>query len=166
MGQNIINFDPNWAFPDCNSSLNSLMDLKWCTKLDLVKKKCPIVFRGHPSNFKVTRAEKSTIWIQLEITRLVAAIKSLRFALFLYFFFKFFFFLGGGWRNHYFAYVLILFWLNISFGNINHWAIFIWTIKAEAKWLTFCKHFEMYFLLWKLLCFHSNFTEVCSWSSN
>ena len=32
MGQNIANFDPNWAFPDCNSSPNSLMDLKWCTK--------------------------------------------------------------------------------------------------------------------------------------
>ena len=40
-----------------------------------------IVFGGHPSNFKVTRAEKWTIWIQFEITRPVAAIKSLRFAL-------------------------------------------------------------------------------------
>ena len=45
--------------------------------------KCPIVFRGHPSNFTVTQAEKSTIWIQFEITRPVAAIQSLRFALFL-----------------------------------------------------------------------------------
>ena len=44
--------------------------------------KCPIVFWGHPSNFNVTQAEKSTIWIQFEITRPVAAIKSLRFALF------------------------------------------------------------------------------------
>ena len=35
-GQNIANFDPNWAFPDCNSSLNSPMDLKWGTKLDTV----------------------------------------------------------------------------------------------------------------------------------
>ena len=58
------------------------MDLKWSTKLDIVYKKCPIVFRGHPSNFKVTRAEKSAILIQFEITRPVAAIKSLRFALF------------------------------------------------------------------------------------
>ena len=31
-----IDCDPNWAFPDCNSSLNSLRDLKWCTKLDVV----------------------------------------------------------------------------------------------------------------------------------
>ena len=26
-----INFEPNWAFSDCNFSLSSLMDLKWCT---------------------------------------------------------------------------------------------------------------------------------------
>ena len=44
-GQKITNFDPNWAFPDCNSSLTSQMDLKWCTKLDVVYKKCPIVFK-------------------------------------------------------------------------------------------------------------------------
>ena len=30
----IIDFDPNWAFPYCNSSLNSLMALKWCTKVE------------------------------------------------------------------------------------------------------------------------------------
>ena len=35
-GQKIADFDPNWAFPDCNSNLNSSMDLKWCTKLDVV----------------------------------------------------------------------------------------------------------------------------------
>ena len=80
----ITNFDPNWAFPDCNSSLTSPMDLKLCTKLDVVYKKCPIVFRCHPLNFTTTQDEKSTIWIQFEITRPVAAIKSLRFALFLY----------------------------------------------------------------------------------
>ena len=34
----IVEFDPDWGFPDCYSSLN-----------------CPIVFQGHPSNFKVTR---------------------------------------------------------------------------------------------------------------
>ena len=72
----ITNFDPNWEFPDCNSSLTSQMDMKWCTKLDVVYKKCPIVFRGHPSNFSTTQAEKSTICIQFDITRPVAAIKS------------------------------------------------------------------------------------------
>ena len=56
-------------FLDCNSGLNSPMDLKWCTMLDIVQKKYPIVFLGHPSNFTVTQAEKSSIWIQFEITR-------------------------------------------------------------------------------------------------
>ena len=45
--QKIANFDLNWAFPDCNSSLNSPMALEWCTKLDIVWKRCPIVFQGH-----------------------------------------------------------------------------------------------------------------------
>ena len=30
----IVKFDPDWAFPDCNSSLNSPMDMKCCTKLE------------------------------------------------------------------------------------------------------------------------------------
>ena len=51
----IVKFDPNWAFPDCNSSLNSPMSMKCCTKLETAKERCPIVFQGHPSNFKVTR---------------------------------------------------------------------------------------------------------------
>ena len=34
-GTKIADFDPNWGFPDCNSSLNSLMAMKWCTKLDI-----------------------------------------------------------------------------------------------------------------------------------
>ena len=33
--QTIVDFDPNWAFPDCNSSLNSHMAAKWCTKLEV-----------------------------------------------------------------------------------------------------------------------------------
>ena len=32
----IADFDPYWVFPDCNSSLNSPMDFKWCTKFDVV----------------------------------------------------------------------------------------------------------------------------------
>ena len=31
----IVNFEPNWAFPDCNSSLNSSMTTKWWTKLEV-----------------------------------------------------------------------------------------------------------------------------------
>ena len=40
----IVEFDPNWAFPDCNSSFNSPMATKWCTKLEVAQKRCPIVF--------------------------------------------------------------------------------------------------------------------------
>ena len=61
----IIEFDPNWAFPDCNSSLNSPMAMKCCTKLETAKKRCPIVFQGHPSNFKVTRDKTSPILTQI-----------------------------------------------------------------------------------------------------
>ena len=51
----IVEFDPDWAFPDCNSSLNSPMAMKWCTKLKVALKRCPVVFQGHLSNFKVMR---------------------------------------------------------------------------------------------------------------
>ena len=61
----IVEFDPNWAFPDCNSSLNSPMAMKCCTKLETAKKRCPIVFQGHPSNSKVTRDKTSRILTQI-----------------------------------------------------------------------------------------------------
>ena len=80
----IVEFDPNWAFPDCNSSLNSPMAMKCCTKLETAKERCPIVFQGHPSNFKVTRYNISPILTQkwaFPDYRPVAAFKSLRFAL-------------------------------------------------------------------------------------
>ena len=65
MAKKNVDFDPNWAFPDCNSSLNSLMVMKWCTKLKTAKERCPIVFQGHPSNFKVTGDKKSPILTQI-----------------------------------------------------------------------------------------------------
>ena len=61
----IVEFDPNWAFPDSNSSLNSPMAMKYCTKLETAKERCPIVFQGHPSNFKVTRDKTSLILTQI-----------------------------------------------------------------------------------------------------
>ena len=61
----IVEFDSNWAFPDCNSSLNSPMAMKCCTKLQTAKKRCPIVFQGYPSNFKVTRDKTSPILTQI-----------------------------------------------------------------------------------------------------
>ena len=61
----IVEFDPNWAFPDSNSSLNSPMAMKCCTKLETAKERCPIVFQGHPSNFKVTQDKTSPILTQI-----------------------------------------------------------------------------------------------------
>ena len=61
----IVEFDPNWAFPDSNSSLNSPMAMKCCTKLETAKERCPIVFQGHPSNFKVTWDKTSPILTQI-----------------------------------------------------------------------------------------------------
>ena len=65
MALKIVEFDPNWPFPDSNSSLNSLMAMKCYTKLETAKEKCPIVFQGHPSNFKVTRDKTSPILTQI-----------------------------------------------------------------------------------------------------
>ena len=61
----IVKFDPNCAFPDCNSSFNLPMAMKCCTKLETGKERCSIVFLGHPSNFKVTRYKTSTILTQI-----------------------------------------------------------------------------------------------------
>ena len=61
----IVEFDPKWVFPDCNSSLNSPMAMKCCTKLETAKERCPIVFQGHPSSFKVTRYKTSPVLTQI-----------------------------------------------------------------------------------------------------
>ena len=61
----IVEFDLNWAFQDYNSSLNSPMAMKCCTKLETAKDRCPIVFQGHPSNFKVTWHKTSLILTQI-----------------------------------------------------------------------------------------------------
>ena len=57
-GKKIADFDPNWVFPDCSWSLNSPMIMKWCTRLEVVQKRCPIFFQGHLWNFKITRDKK------------------------------------------------------------------------------------------------------------
>ena len=61
----IVEFDTNWAFPNYNSSLNSPMAMKCCTKLETAKGRCPIIFQGHPSNFKVTLYKTSPIFTQI-----------------------------------------------------------------------------------------------------
>ena len=45
--------------------MNSPMAMKCCTKLETAKERCPIVFQGHPSNFKVTRYKTSPILTQI-----------------------------------------------------------------------------------------------------
>ena len=73
-GQKMADFDPNWGFPDCNSSLNSSTALKWCTKRDRVRKMCPFVFQAQPSSFKVTRDKKSPILTRIERFRTVTPV--------------------------------------------------------------------------------------------
>ena len=67
----IVEFDPNWASPDCNSSLNLQMAMKCCTKLETRKERCPIVLQGHPSNCKVTRYKTSPILTQIRRFRTI-----------------------------------------------------------------------------------------------
>ena len=65
-GHKIADFDSNLAFPNCSPSFNSLMGLKLCTKLGVVYRMCRIVFQCYPSNFKVTRDNKSPILTRIE----------------------------------------------------------------------------------------------------
>ena len=81
----IVEFDPNWAFPDCNSSLKSPMATKWCTKLWSSIVEVPycfsrsyIKFQGHTVQ-NITDFDPN--WAFPDY-RPVAAFKSLRFALF------------------------------------------------------------------------------------
>ena len=53
----IAEFDPDWAFPDCNSSLNSPMGMKWCTKLEVALKRCPIDFS----------CDQAALWMVLSV---------------------------------------------------------------------------------------------------
>ena len=63
-------FDPNYAFSDCNSSFNSPMATKWCTKLEVASKMRPIVCQGHLSHFNVTRDKKRRFWPKLGVSGL------------------------------------------------------------------------------------------------
>ena len=56
----MVDFDPNWAFPDWISSFNSPMAMKWHTKLGVALKRCPIVFQGHTSNCKLKKSSNLT----------------------------------------------------------------------------------------------------------
>ena len=70
MAKKIYDFDPNWAFPDCNSSLESPMATKWGTKLEVALKRCPIfkvirqISRSHSS-------KNRRIWLKLGVSACV-----------------------------------------------------------------------------------------------
>ena len=70
----IINFDPNWAFPDWNSSLYLPMAMKWCTNIEAALERCPIDFQSHPSNFKVIWDKKLPISTWTERFRTVTLV--------------------------------------------------------------------------------------------
>ena len=70
----IVDFDPYWAFLECNSSLNSLMATKWCTELEVAENRCPVVFQGHPSNCEVTQIKKSSIFTQIRCFQTVTPV--------------------------------------------------------------------------------------------
>ena len=74
MALKIVAFHPNWPFPDSSSSLNTPMATKWCTKLEVALKRCPIVFEGHLPNFKVTRLKKCSNLTQIGRFRTVTPV--------------------------------------------------------------------------------------------
>ena len=51
----LIDFDTNLVFPDYNSSLNSPMAMKLCTKLEVAQKRCPIIFQKSSGKFQGTK---------------------------------------------------------------------------------------------------------------
>ena len=60
-GKKIANFDPNWVFPDCNSSLSSPMDLKWCTKLALLF--FQVIHQKRHTGWKIN--DLNPIWVRI-----------------------------------------------------------------------------------------------------
>ena len=70
-GQEIADLYSNWVFPDCNSSLNSPMDLKWCTKLDTVLKRCPILFSKAIHQISMSHGTQyRQFWLELSVSEL------------------------------------------------------------------------------------------------
>ena len=186
----IVDFDPNCAFSDCNSSLNSPMAMKCCTKLETAKERCPIVFQGHPSNFKVTRDKTSPILTQIgrfrtigrsqlsnpsdlpcsftkwHLNNVVCKISAILF---------------NPHRVNPFivgeavasekspalsTVVALLFVINVPKYRQPNGSHFV-PVATGNKWLTFCRrYFEMYFPCGKCFCVELKFIEMGSWWSN
>ena len=67
----IVNFDPNWALPDCNSSLESPMAAKWCTKLEVALKRPLLFFKVIRQISRLHSSKNSQIWPKLGISGLL-----------------------------------------------------------------------------------------------
>ena len=144
----IVEFDPNWAFPDRNSSLNALMAMKCCTKLETAKERCSIVFQGHPSNFKVTRYKTSPILTQIGRFRTIcrSQLSIPQICLVPY---------PSGllhwhWSKHVIAPVLVKqpsMWINVLHECTRNW----WYSDSKEKYTqTMCIFCGMHYLLWQL----------------
>ena len=48
--------------------------MKWCVQLDVTQERCPMVFQGHMSNFKVTRLKKLSKLTQIGRFRTVTPV--------------------------------------------------------------------------------------------
>ena len=70
----IVDIDTNWAFPVCNSNLNSLMATKMMHKPWSGIEEVPYYFRGQSWNFKVKRLKKLSILTQIGCFRTVAPV--------------------------------------------------------------------------------------------
>ena len=69
MALKIVKFDLDWAFPDCNSSLNTPMATKWCTKLEVALKRCLIVFLRSSVKLQGHTAKKNQrFWPKLRVS--------------------------------------------------------------------------------------------------
>ena len=155
----IVEFDSKWPFPDCNSSLNSPMAMKCCTKLETAKERCPIVFQGHPSNFKVTRYKTSPILTQIGHFRTIGQSQLSNPSDLPCFFKSYHKFIEF---NLFFIH-LILFWIDEL---IHLYSIYLSSMNIEFHlYENYRRHFQIY-LQWRCLNFNFNFTEVCSQGSN
>ena len=156
----IIKFDPNWVFPDCNSSLNSPMAMKCCTKLETAKERCPIVFQGHPSNFKVTRYKTSPILTQIGHFPTVGRSQLSNPSDLPCFFKSYHKFIEF---NLFFIHP-ILFWIDEL---IHLPSIYISSMNIEFHlWYENYRRYFQIYLQWKCLNFNYYFTEVYSQESN
>ena len=65
MALKIVEFDPNWGVSGLQLQFEFTNGYEMLHKAWNSKERCPIVFQGHPSNFKVTRYKTSPILTQI-----------------------------------------------------------------------------------------------------